>query len=127
MCSLVVGSPLQALLSQKSYLKVIENIIQKSNCDFHNLQAEAEAHHPLVVLLVLTTPAMSIILACVVYYSFPLCCTIILPNRCCTGGCLLGLSPQSPFFLAWYETCDRGMETWKHGFYMIRLKVCWIK
>jgi hypothetical protein len=117
MCSSVVGSPLQALHSQKSYLKVIENIIQKSSSffDFHNLQAEAEAHHLLVVLLGLTTPFMSITLACVVCYSFPLCCAIILPNRCCTGGCLLGLSPQSPFFLAWYETCDRGMETWKHG------------
>jgi hypothetical protein len=74
MCSSVAGSPLQALHSQKSYPKVIKNIIQKSSSffDFHNLQAEAEAHHWLVVLLGLTTPAMSIILASVVCYSFPL-------------------------------------------------------
>jgi hypothetical protein len=134
MCSLVVGSPLQALHSQKSYLKVIENIIQKSSSffDFHNLQAEAEAHHLLIVLLGLTTPAMSIILACVVCYNFPLCCAIILPNGCCTGGCLLSLSPQSPFFwhgmrLVIEEWKLGNMENRKHGFYMIRLKVRWIK
>jgi hypothetical protein len=114
MCSSVVGSSLQALHSQKSYTKVIKNIIQKSSSffDFHNLQAEVEAHHLLVVLLGLTTPAMSIILACVVCYNFPLCCAIILPCGCCTGGCLLGLSPQSPFFWLGMRLV---IEEWKLG------------
>jgi hypothetical protein len=134
--NVLIGSWLTSagLHSQKSYPKVIENIIQKPSSffDFHNLQAEAEAHHPLVVLLGLTTPAMSIILACVVCYSFPLCCAIILPNGWCTGGCLLDLSPQSPFFwhgtrLVIEEWKLGNMENQKHGFYMIRLKVCGIK
>jgi len=46
------------------------------------------------------------------------------------GACWV-LSPQSPFFwhgmrLVIEEWKLGNMENWKHGFYMIRLKVCWI-